>query len=874
MPEKDNKPLTIRFAGRDIDAHDFVDLATQKVVQWMDYQQLQGDERTDFIKSFNEVLQGIVDNRYKISEFGKIMGLPKDPNYYRESDGAKKDGEGAWYNRKRVGFNPYGNVETYLNGIAKLANEYKPEETSGKKTWKNGMLNTLLGNAVFGEGNNQSLTKNTGQLEAWANQYDPYANGTRSTKGRRQFIIDNVLKPYKEDLLAGQYNIDDSTLQSELDAINHLEGNIDNDFELGKMFPLASHYLFTGEKYMTDEQKAAAQLKAKRDAYTSGQADYTDDLGYSAEERTAADQLRQANINKNRINSFNNFNLTGTYASARIYPINKPPKIEADNLNNLLNLPSIDDVLSFHSDGATYYYLINKSKEIGGMFYYPNWKSGDLFVWNKDEKGNMSLQIMDLQSAIRNSQSQNPDLYNYLYESWSLFNGYQVESEKKGGILKGAQGIPGIDPEEETITSKPQAAADTKLPIYLTGPKKENSDLPIYVTGPNKPSPWYDNDSPYAWRHQVSTTPTTIPAPAPAETSDELNTEVPDLNETGRRAKNWKTKAKSDYMIDGLAFVKSMAADFYNQRILDKMTSLQAVHKVPLRKEYLIHTSKPIEDAIANNNADFNQLGATQAAGTSDQGDAFARRLVTEKAKHDANTPLVAKQAEMVQTQADKALENENANFANLYEVGEANHAADVALYNYNKQQEAEYYSRQGRQRIAQLTEQQRGIAESAQRNFEREKEYAVYNNPEYKALEEEYDGYYEKLLAVNQKLSADPSNEQLKDEKNLLTSQMRMCEYKKAMLQKKILATYDAENITPYGFVWGLPGTIYQQVPSNPVRSRREGGKMEYAEKEKTRRMYAKMLFDMMKMDMNHMYKQNRDAYKDYRKIFMQQSK
>jgi hypothetical protein len=39
----------------------------------------------------------------------------------------------------------------------------------------------------------------------------------------------------------------------------------------------------------------------------------------------------------------------------------------------------------------------------------------------------------------------------------------------------------------------------------------------------------------------------------------------------------------------------------------------------------------------------------------------------------------------MVQTQADKALENENANFANLHEVGEANHAADVALYNYNK---------------------------------------------------------------------------------------------------------------------------------------------------------------------------------------------
>jgi hypothetical protein len=40
MPEKDNKPLTIRFAGRDIDARDFVDLARSKVIEWMDYQQL------------------------------------------------------------------------------------------------------------------------------------------------------------------------------------------------------------------------------------------------------------------------------------------------------------------------------------------------------------------------------------------------------------------------------------------------------------------------------------------------------------------------------------------------------------------------------------------------------------------------------------------------------------------------------------------------------------------------------------------------------------------------------------------------------------------------------------------------------------------
>jgi hypothetical protein len=71
-------------------------------------------------------------------------------------------------------------------------------------------------------------------------------------------------------------------------------------------------------------------------------------------------------------------------------------------------------------------------------------------------------------------------------------------------------------------------------------------------------------------------------------------------------------------MLDALAFVKGTTADFYNQRVLDKMTSLQAVHKVPLRKEYLIRAPKLIEDAIARNNARFNQLGANAAAGTSD----------------------------------------------------------------------------------------------------------------------------------------------------------------------------------------------------------------------------------------------------------------
>lgn len=907
MPEENNKPMTIRFAGREIDAHDFVDLATKKAVQWMDYQQLQGDERTDFIKSFNEVLQGIVDNKYEISEFGKILGLPETSNYYTEHDGTKKDGEGKWYNRKRVGFNPYGNVETYLNGIARLAKEYKaPDTTPGKKAWKKGMLNTLLGNAVFGEGNNQIISKNTGQLEAWANQYDPIKGGSRTTSGRRQFIIDNVLDPYEKALKAGEYNIDETSLQTELTNIANLRKNINSDFELGKIFPLASHYLFTGERYMTASQKADADLKAKRDTYTSGQAEYSDDLGYSTEERTAADQLRQTNIDRNRAIEFDNFNKLGTYAIPESVEYEKGVNHSPEVIDDILQR-SIPSILR-DEDWVAYEFFNNvDAKEINKKRYYPSWDTGDLFIITRDEKNNIHLQVQDLKSAIRTSKVRNQNLYNYLRESWNTWKGY--ESYKKGGVLKASLGdpMPHIDPDEEGETTTPTTTSTD------AAPKSTQQITNWTIADPLKKDPLnpYNIQKTLNLKIDYNFNPSLngglkgpFGQPAPTNTllsehplgeyklpevnlpyipkEDGKSMAVPRNNETGRGAKNWNTKAKSDYMIDALAFGKGLVADFYNQRVLDKMTSLQAVHKVPLRKEYLMHTSKPIENAIANNNADFNQLGAVQAMGTSDQGDAFARRLAAEKAKHDANNPLVAKQAEMTMTQSDKALENENNNFANLHEVGESNHAADVALHNYNRQQEAEFYSRQGRQRVSQITEQQKGIAESAQKNFERERDYSVYNNKDYVELEQAINSCQEEIFSIDaelKELGQDPTkNEALIKEKeaerNRLVQQARMYAYKKSALEQRLLKVYDAEHITPYGFAWGIPGTVYQRVSPNPVNYRKSGGKMELAEKEKTKRMYAKMLFDMMKLDMNHMYKQNRDAYKDYRKIFMQQNK
>lgn len=897
MPEKDNKPLTIRFAGRDIDAHDFVDLATQKAVQWMDYQKLQGDERTDFMNSFNEILQGIVDNKYEISEFGKIMGLPEEPNYYRESDGTKKDGEGSWYNRRRVGFNPYGNVETYLNGIAKLAHEYQaPDTTPGKKAWKKGMLNTLLGNAVFGENNNQNLAKNSGQLEAWANHYDPIKGGSRTTSGRRNFIIKSVLDPYERDLRAGVYNIDEASLQEELNNIANLRNNINSDFELGKVFPLASHYLFTGEKYMTNEQKAKKQQQDDLNAWLNNPDPNAAAPDFIADPSQYAGQ-RQASISRARQSAFDNFNIIGQFSLPEPTTLLKEERTaDAETISGILSL-NIHDAVATKNQSYIYNYLNNtiEAKQINGVYYLPSWKNGELYTWVKETNGDITFKIEDLPTVIKKIKGKNNDLYNYLYESWSAWNGY--ESYKKGGkVLKAHDGNPIKAPETTTGTPQPPKN-NTQIDWSIQDPLKKDPLNPYNIQKTlnlkidQEFNPTLTDNSQGAFGQPAPTNTLLSEHPLgeykisepelpyfPKE-EKKINTATRTDYRTGREPDSWKAKSKSDYMLDALAFAKGTTADFYNQRVLDKMTSLQAVHKVPLRKEYLMHTSKPIEDAIAKNNADFNQLGANQAAGTSDQGDAFARRLAAEKAKHDANTPLVAKQAEMIQTQADKALENENANFANLHEVGEANHAADVALYNYKKQQEAEFYSRQGKQRVAQLTEQQKGIAESAQKDYDRERQYAVYNNEEYQNLETQIISCQDEILRIDaelKELGQDPTTnadkiKQLEADRNRQVQQARIYTYRKSALEQRLLRAYDAEHITPYGVAWGLPGTVYEQLPPDPTISRREGGKMEYAEKEKTKRMYAKMLFDMMKMDMNHMYKQNRDAYKDYRRIFMQ---
>jgi hypothetical protein len=55
--------------------------------------------------------------------------------------------------------------------------------------------------------------------------------------------------------MSGYYDISDEDKAAELDRINALSGDL-NDFELGRIAPWMTHFMFTGENYMSPEQKA------------------------------------------------------------------------------------------------------------------------------------------------------------------------------------------------------------------------------------------------------------------------------------------------------------------------------------------------------------------------------------------------------------------------------------------------------------------------------------------------------------------------------------------------------------------------------------------------------------------------------------------
>ena len=250
----DTEKKTLRFAGRDIDQSEFVRRAQAKVNEWMDYQGLKGDQRSDFMRQFNDQLAGITNGQYTINDSGEVVGATDTGKlYYGEQTGRyKKNGKptGGWIPIvERDGFNPSGNVVTYLNGIAGAMPEIKKPSTKKKYIGPE----EYVKQQVFGDSN----PTDTGYIR-WADALDVADDkGMRSINNRS-----NEIKKYAETL---KTLIDNNTYEFDSDdakskALLELQLLIDQDGPSWRNHnPWLDNYLFTGRTYQTPEQLAQQQ---------------------------------------------------------------------------------------------------------------------------------------------------------------------------------------------------------------------------------------------------------------------------------------------------------------------------------------------------------------------------------------------------------------------------------------------------------------------------------------------------------------------------------------------------------------------------------------------------------------------------------------
>lgn len=826
MPEKENQIKTIRFAGKDIDRNEFVRRAQAKTNQWMDYQMLQGDERTDFINSFNEVLQGIVDGRYSVSEFGKIQGIPSYENTYKERNGQRTDGKGTILSGRRIGFNPYTNVETYLNGVANsLKNIEQPAANKGKK-WSNKTIISRISDAVFGEGNNQDPDENSAQLLAWANQYDPLNNGVRGTAGRKQFIREELNK-YRDALMSGYYDISDEDKAAELDRINALSGDL-NDFELGRIAPWMTHFMFTDETYMPPEQKVEqTRLDSYRNFINNGGTNPIDELTDPAGHKWLNEhRLQKVYSDFEQYSSPNKLSDSFTKPEPIIYNKKKINEIaeEPDVLNAILSKSLSEIGLGNFSDYDSYiiYYFNKNGTKLGNKSYIPDWEKGLLGILD-NSNGQYSFSMMNLSDAIKDADK---SLKEYLFKSYMKYNNTNIPISKNGGVLKALRGmsVPDVPEVPETPQQTPtQTTPPTNTPTNTLESGSTDDSREIGEIG-----------------------------------TDPEDLTIPTNGETGRTPQKKFGVNPSDAYITWLENLKLSRAKQINQNVYNIMSRVRNFHATPVMEHYKQYTSKPLEDQIARNNADFNNMGNMAAAGTSDQGAAHAYQINYKRQSASANNPLVTKQADDTRASIDK--ENETAQRNNLYrhQVGEKNRQSDIALYNTIQHMLAELYSKNGNIDVNNIQTRQYGTAVNAEQNYNRDRTSTIWNDPAVAAARDEIN----RLKA--KRYSGEEWTEQ--DKQDLLRANH---EYQQAL--ETATSNYDSGHITPTGTPYSGFGYMYGIRPSNPFPAYAKGGKMAEAEKEKTKRAYAKMFSEMMKMDMNHQFKTNRDAYNYYRKLFMQ---
>ena len=818
MPE--NKD-TIYFAGRNIDRKEFVRRAQEKAGAWMNYQGLQGDERADFVNSFNDILQGVVDGRYTVSEFGKIQGLSDTDYQYKQYNGERAEGKPTIFSSRRRGFNPNQNVETFLNGIANAISE-NSSETSTKKgnKWNKSTMYNRITTSIFGEGNvpNQAYLPQSQQLISWANKYDPVSNGTRSVSGRRQYIKSELQK-YIDDLNNGVYNISDEDKQNELNRINEIING--GDFELGKVAPWLTNLFFTGENYLTPQNIEESKQKQDYQNFLNGVEGYNNPYQAGTQEYETAEKARAYNLFDQYKSDFqSNETLFSIVKSKREAPDQYKETIKKANIYKLLNQCKelittfkensisgrqnpkslIKNMEKFND--AIYNYYLSKSIKFGDNYYYVDWDNGILHVLeSKGDKFKISLH--NLSEAIAVAKQKSPDLYEQLFQSKKQYDS-QKSIFKKGGILKARGGAPA--PKSDDSEGNPNKPVEGDLG-YLEGILGEE-------TPEDRSIRWFDD---------------------PGNTSREF-----DINPTDR-------------FITFLENYKTNKGKLINRNIFRVLNAIRGFHASPPMEHYKQYTSKPLEDAERENEARYNQIGAIQARNTSDAGRAHAAQINSRKQITAANNPLKQQQAVETRASIDKEIETGNKNYMYRHEVGEANRKSDVALHNARLHMVADLLNKNGNIDLKNIAAQQYGLAVNAEKNYTRDLHYAVNTDPVVYNLRNRY----QQLIDKGTNLT-----DEEKKEKSELPSQIRRA-------QQEVAQRYDATHIAPTGTPYAGFGWRYN-LPLNYFYFA-NGGKMYAAELEKTRRYYMKAFNDMLKHQADHQFKDSRAALAYYRKLFMQ---
>lgn len=253
----------------------------------------------------------------------------------------------------------------------------------------------------------------------------------------------------------------------------------------------------------------------------------------------------------------------------------------------------------------------------------------------------------------------------------------------------------------------------------------------------------------------------------------------------------------------------------------------------PLLKEYRQWSPKQYLDLAQRTKNEYNRIGALQAANTSDQGTGMAYMLTAKKAGDAAALPFYEKYGEGVTTSVDKAIDTANENAKSRHDVHLENEIARIAKWNQDRMAEMQWLHNLGTKQEQFKTDIQRGVGERLLRQYEIDQNNFAQNDPEILNAERKLNDAQARYDAA----TTDEERQKLYTElQNATTDYNRIAQKRIGFWQQ----THIKPSVTPFT----LP--LYSQgVYTRNFSYLASGGKMEAAEKEKTRRQDRKLFYE-----------------------------